>query len=349
MSLPVLVYNLLMTVADAAALSWLSRRKTAGTLLRLGMLESLAALALAGALGNGFFGTAGLLAYALFVHAVIFLVGAAAVLRRECPGTALSAILLALVLALVAADAFWVEPARLEVSHLQVSTARLSRPVRIAVVADLQTDAFGAYEQEVLRRVVEEKPDLILLAGDYVQAESPRHEEIQRELGDYLRRIGFAAPLGVFAVQGNCDVGAWQQAFAGIPVTAVDQTRSFRVGELELTCLSYHDSFDGNLALGASDPSRYHVVLGHSPNYALGRIDADLLIAGHTHGGQVRLPWLGPLVTLSRVPRSWAAGLTELPGGAKLLVSRGIGLERGPAPRLRFLCRPELVFIDLEP
>ena len=182
-----------------------------------------------------------------------------------------------------------------------------------------------------------------------MQAESPRRAQLQREIRDYLRQIGFTAPLGVFAVQGNCDGGSWEPVFAGLPVTAVDRTRSFQAGELELTCLAFGDSFDANLAIPASDPSRYHVVLGHSPNYALGRIDADLLLAGHTHGGQVRLPWLGPLVTLSRVPRSWAAGLTEMPGGARLLVSRGIGMERGPAPRLRFLCRPELVFIDLEP
>ena len=77
--------------------------------------------------------------------------------------------------------------------------------------------------------------------------------------------------------------------------------------------------------------------------------DADLILAGHTHGGQVRLPLLGPLLTLSQVPRSWAAGRTELPGGGTLIVSRGVGMERHDAPRLRFLCRPELVVLDLIP
>ena len=81
----------------------------------------------------------------------------------------------------------------------------------------------------------------------------------------------------------------------------------------------------------------------------MGKIDADLLVTGHTHGGQVRLPLIGPLMTLSRIPRAWAAGLTELPGGGKLLVSRGLGMERGYAPRIRFLCRPELMVIDLVP
>jgi uncharacterized protein len=90
-------------------------------------------------------------------------------------------------------------------------------------------------------------------------------------------------------------------------------------------------------------------VLGHCPQFAMGNVEADLLLAGHTHGGQVRLPWIGPLTTGCAVPRSWAAGLTELPGGRKLIVSRGTGMERGCAPRIRFLCRPELVVIDLVP
>ncbi len=55
------------------------------------------------------------------------------------------------------------------------------------------------------------------------------------------------------------------------------------------------------------------------------------------------------LLTLSRVPRSWTSGMTELPRGGRLLVSRGIGMERSGAPPLRFLCRPELVVVDLVP
>jgi len=74
-----------------------------------------------------------------------------------------------------------------------------------------------------------------------------------------------------------------------------------------------------------------------------------LSLAGHTHGGQVRLPVLGPVTTLSSVPRRYAAGLSVRPAGGHLFVSRGIGMERENAPRLRFLCRPQLVVIDLLP
>jgi predicted MPP superfamily phosphohydrolase len=153
----------------------------------------------------------------------------------------------------------------------------------------------------------------------------------------------------VFAVQGNVDPDGWPRLFEGLPVTAVTSTQSFDVGEVRVTCLKERRSFSPRLRVANDDPSRYHVVLGHSPNFALGDIQADLLVAGHTHGGQVRLPWLGPILTASLLPRRWAAGASTLPGGATLVVSRGIGLERIAAPRLRFLCRPELVVIDVLP
>jgi predicted MPP superfamily phosphohydrolase len=90
-------------------------------------------------------------------------------------------------------------------------------------------------------------------------------------------------------------------------------------------------------------------VLGHSPNFSLGQVSADLLIAGHTHGGQVQIPFIGPMLTLSQVPRSWASGVVTIAPGKVLVVSRGVGMERGNAPRIRFRCRPELVILDLVP
>ena len=67
------------------------------------------------------------------------------------------------------------------------------------------------------------------------------------------------------------------------------------------------------------------------------------------HGGQVRLPFVGPLLTLARVPRSWTAGLTVLGPDKTFVVSRWIGMERVNAPQMRFLCLPEIVILDLAP
>jgi len=354
-----ILYNILLTAADAAALVYLRRTRTASAWLRAcafgGMVIAGLALAVPILLRPGscrvfyLFAGAHLAAYGLFVHGPAVLVASACLLGRSRPKTAVAAAGLAAGLVAVAIDAFLVEPTWLEVSHLELATAKVERPVRIVVLADLQTDAFGAYQREVFRRVMEEEPDLILLAGDYFQAGRSKWETLHAALNDCLEELDFSAPAGVFAIRGNVDPGGWDRIFAELPVTVVESTRSFELADLRLTCLSVRDSCDTSLEVAHGEVDRFHLVLGHSPNFALGQIDADLLVAGHTHGGQVRLPLVGPLITLSRVPRAWAAGLTELPRGARLLVSRGIGMEGDAAPQLRFLCRPELVVIDLLP
>lgn len=124
-------------------------------------------------------------------------------------------------------------------------------------------------------------------------------------------------------------------------------TESFDVGGIHLSGLSHYDSGNKKLAIPAS--SDYHIVLGHRPDFSLGKVNGDLFVAGHTHGGQVCIPFFGPVMTLSKVPRKWASGMTEIAGSKYLVVSRGVGLERGNAPALRFCCAPEIVIIDIVP
>ena len=90
------------------------------------------------------------------------------------------------------------------------------------------------------------------------------------------------------------------------------------------------------------------MLLYHTPDLILEATErgVDLVLSGHTHGGQVRLPGLGAVVTFSSFGRRYAAGLFN-EAGTRMVVSRGIGLEGGAAPRVRFLCRPEIVSIDM--
>jgi uncharacterized protein len=304
---------------------------------------------LGGCVGDGMFEAMALLAWGVFAIAPLAFVGVAW-LRRANPGWRLGGWAAAIVIWAIGLHAFVVEPSWLEITHVEHQTTAIDRELTIALVADIQTDAPGAYERRVLEAIADAQPDLVLWAGDYLQIDNPEaYARASKDFRALLRESSLDPPLGMFAVQGNNETRAsWPELFAGTKVVAVPSTRHIAVAQdVSLTALSLHDGFDPRLRI-ESAPG-LHIVLGHAPDYALGEIDADLLLAGHTHGGQVRLPGLGPIVTLSRVPRAWAAGTTQLEGDRTLVVSRGIGLERGPAPRLRFWCRPELVFIHVRP
>lgn len=353
MLLPLVLYNLAMAVIDALLLARLAHRRTALRLVEIGLIAPVMGFSLMLfcdlVFHCGTFTLFRLAACGLFAHGLVLLVASVLLLRRVRPRTAVVAAVAGVGLLGICVDAFLIEPTWLEVSRVRLTSAKVSRPLRIVLLADLQTDECGAYERAVLRRVREEEPDVILLAGDYLHVHGSRREELRREMNAFLREIEFGSSASTYAVRGNIDADDWAALFAGLNVTTVESGESFEVGGVRLTCLSERDSGNGRLQVESVDQGTYHVVLGHRPDYALGRIDADLLLAGHTHGGQVRLPFLGPILTLSSVPRRWAVGQSDLPGGQTLYVSRGVGMERGGAPRIRFLCRPELVVIDILP
>jgi predicted MPP superfamily phosphohydrolase len=281
------------------------------------------------------------------LHVPLQQLAGAIVFWRSRRGVALLSGLAGAVILLIAVDAYFIEPHWLQVEKITIESRRITRPLRIAVVADLQTDVIGPYEKRALQRVVDENPDLILFTGDYLhEYDSRRYALLRGQLSTLLARLGLSAPLGAFAVRGNVEHSDWPDLFPP-RVTTLTETTSLQFAELQLTGLDLCDSFDESLKVEGTD--RFHIVFGHAPDFALGQVEADLLIAGHTHGGQIRFPLIGPLLTFSQVPRGWAQGVTGLSGGRKLVVSGGIGMERGYAPRLRFLCRPRLVFIDCVP
>ncbi len=360
----IIYFNIIFVCADAVILWCLSKRPTARNLGIAILSLALLGACIAYRFSSGGFSCFTYLSFAIFIHGPIILGGGGLILRGKAPKTAIAALLGGLLVVVVAVDAFFVEPHWLEVSHVTFSSPKIERPVRIVFIADFQTDNLSAYEEECLRRALAEEPDIILFGGDYLQVSRDRWKTLSKETNQLFKDVGLQAPQGVFAVQGNVGIYfPWQLIFAGLPVTTVSSTKSFDVAGIRLTCLSMTDSRNPDFQLqkpfyaeadAEPDADRetaatFHVVLGHAPDYAMGRVPADLLLAGHTHGGQVRLPLLGPLMTMSDVPRSWASGITELPHGRRLLVSRGLGMERHCSPRIRFLCRPELVVIDLLP
>ena len=346
----IIAYNavlLLFVAGQLALLQWVEPRRRPTAFVLSGAVLVLTSLFGAFASPIAGFGRIQLLAWAVFAYYPAFLLGATAALLQQRRRLALASLVLAVLLLSVAADAFLIEPQWLAVDHVTIRSSKLDTSVRVAVVADIQTDDPGRYEERVLERVRDADPDMILLTGDYVHlADAERYAAAAETLNQIFREAELEAPLGMYAVRGNVDLAnGWREVLAGLPVTTFERSQTIEVGPLMLTGLTLQDSVDTALSLPPEDG--FHVVLGHAPDFSLGQVDADLLVAGHTHGGQVQLPFVGPLLTLSQVPRSWASGVTEITPGKTLVVSRGIGMERGNAPRMRFLCRPQLVILDL--
>ncbi|MFO0563962.1 MAG: hypothetical protein U0269_38410 [Polyangiales bacterium] len=301
------------------------------------------------ALTHNPFSAMNMVALAVFVHGPIIAVVLAVKLAERGARIAWAAI--AFVLVAIAVDAYAIEPTSLTVRRLTVRSAKLRRPLRAVVLADLQFDRLDEHTKSTLRLAMAERPDVLLLPGDYVQLPNARGAEaLRREANAFLRSIHFGAPLGIYAVEGNVEwEPGWESLFDGLDARVYSARERHENSEFVVTAMGLRDS--ASPVFSAGSEARFHIAIGHAPDFALGDVRADLLVAGHTHGGQVQLPIIGPLMTMSAVPREWAAGNREiaLSGGRTLVVSRGVGMERGSAPRLRFRCKPEVVVIELRP
>ena len=259
---------------------------------------------------------------------------------------------LALVLVAVAIEAFFVEPNHITVRHEVLVSPKITKPTRIVVLADIQTDKVGVYEREVLEKAMMEKPDMIIMPGDYIQTyPAEKYFEQGKQLNKLFKEVKLAAPLGVYALGGDMEswTTLWTQMFEGIPCTLFPDTKTIETPDFTITGLSLKDS---RYRYKTPESNKFHIVFGHAPDFSIDKPNGDLYIAGHTHGGQVQLPFIGPIVTFTDVPRKQAGGcfalLSENPQ-KYLVISRGIGRERNGAPQIRFMCLPEIVVIDLKP
>jgi uncharacterized protein len=214
----------------------------------------------------------------------------------------------------------------------------------------------GEHEREAVDRLMAERPDLILLAGDYHQGHEGKLEEELPALRELLGRL--RAPGGVFAVQGDTETLPEAQAvLAGTGVRLlVNEIARVRLGDRRIAIAGIERSFwtgvaEATVAALERPPSRTDVrlLLTHRPDALrlIQRGRVALTLAGHTHGGQVQLPLVGPPTTASGVPRDVAAGGLHRVGDRPIYVSRGVGVERGQAPRLRLGAVPEVSLIEL--
>jgi len=260
--------------------------------------------------------------------------------------------------------AFRVEPDRLVVAEYTIEVPgwpTAANGLRVAAVGDIHGGApfvDAAKIAEVVRRVNEAKPDLVIWLGDYV---------IQGVLGgtfmapeEVAQRLAPArGRLGAFAIIGNhdrwLDSARVQRAFvqAGIPFLRWSEARIpvadtalhlYGMDDFELSpgyWPKYRLTMEEWLRIRPTEPL---IVLSHNPDlFAYLPAHVNLMLASHTHGGQVRLPWIGSPIVPSSLGQRYARGLI-VENGHPLFVNTGIGTSIIP---VRFGVPPEISILTL--
>lgn len=217
--------------------------------------------------------------------------------------------------------------------------------LRIGAMSDLHLGPLVPVER--VRRAAEllvgQRPDLVLVAGDFTAVEDP--ELAQRLIDEALEPVA-----GAFGVLGNWDSplctlprhAARQQAVRILVNEGVSPVPGLWLAGLDSGLLGRPDL---DRALAGAPPGTVRIVLVHEPDLA-DRVRPEhqvaLQISGHTHGGQVRLPFVGPLFTPG-LGQKYVAGLYQAPA-CQVYTTRGVGVSHLP---IRLFCPPEVALITL--
>jgi predicted MPP superfamily phosphohydrolase len=257
--------------------------------------------------------------------------------------------------------ATWIEPFRLRVTTQTFLSSKLdpSGPsIRLLHLGDLHVERLTRREAAVRQHVEALAPDIILFSGDFVNL-SYQDDPLSAE---HIREIisRWHAPYGVYCVSGTPLVETPEHVASFVEGTGLrwlrDEVIPVDAGGQRLTlagldgALWREDALPRLEAVAEKMPGgrTCRILLYHTPHLAPEAAQAgfDLFLCGHTHGGQLRLPLYGALLTASELGKRFEMGRYQI-GGMTLYVTRGLGMEGGSAPRARFLCPPEMTLWTL--
>ncbi|MBI5877677.1 MAG: metallophosphoesterase [Chloroflexi bacterium] len=247
-----------------------------------------------------------------------------------------------------------VEPRVLSIERVTITLPRLPAALDGLTIVQLSDLHRGPHtdESEIAAAVDAANalaPDLVVLTGDYVpDADAPRYVE---SCAAQMARL--KAGLGVYGVLGNQDdwsdgrLVAAALPSAGVPIMrntakAIEHNGArFWLAGADDACKGWLDLDKTLRGIPASEPT---ILLVHEPDIAdyVSRHPVDLQLSGHSHGGQVRVPGVGPLI-LPFLGTKYTMGLYQV-NRLPLYVTRGVGMI---APAVRFNCPPEITHITL--
>jgi uncharacterized protein len=222
---------------------------------------------------------------------------------------------------------------------------------KIIFLSDIHHGPFFSISRvrDLVRRVNLQKPDIILLGGDYV------HRDPKHIIPVFSELKNLKAPLGIFGVLGNHD--HWEDAnltkeqMAKAGITLVDNKAFWISKDGEKTKIGGVGDYTEDVqnidpTIGDVQKKDYVLLLSHNPDYAerLNTDKIDLMFSGHTHGGQVTLFGLWAPLVPSGYDQKYRTGLVDL-HKLKIIISNGIGTI---TPPVRFFARPQIVVVVLK-
>ena len=251
----------------------------------------------------------------------------------------------------------FIEPFQMDVTNVQLHSSKIkSGTVRVVQISDLHSEKVSRLEERLPAIIAAQKPDLIVFTGDALNEKQglPTFQKC-------ISALALIAPT--YAVDGNHDV----RQFPNIkiyPGTGVHQLlcqsieQDVRGSKIVVTGVPVDKEKQIPELVSKLDDANYNILLHHYPatilllktpgDEKLEHTKVDLLCVGHTHGGQVCLPFYGAIITHSGTSKKFESGLYKV-GKLDLYVNRGIGMDGGLAPRIRFLAKPEITVFDISP
>ena len=233
--------------------------------------------------------------------------------------------------------------------------------MKIVQITDLHGSSFGKDNKNLIKRIADEEPHLVMVTGDMFTNDRDNLKKKPKSIALNLMKQ-LAEKFTVYFVNGEHDFDYSKEYYKTLESYGVHvlgyETENIEINGnpislYGITNLYYTPTFDLSDEFTLDD-NRYNILLAHIANFdAFAKFGVDLSLCGDTHGGQVRLPFIGPVIydgtwfPIFKMPKDqiYDKGLFEK-DGSKLFVSSGLGNH--PAP-IRFLNRPEVVSITLKP
>lgn len=251
----------------------------------------------------------------------------------------------------------YLEPNMLNIQRYDIAHDKIPRSFHNLKILQFSDTHIGFhYDLDQFDKLIEkinaEKPELLLFTGDLV--DEPQHYSFPSRLVESLKRL--EAPLGKFWIYGNHDHGGYgtEKIFdvmkqGGFQLLQ-NQNTIIENGSQSITLAGVDDVMLGqpdiDRTLSSVPEGSFTLLMVHEPDVALEfqHHPVDVQLSGHSHGGQVQVPFFGYLIT-PPFAEHFVEGHYVLEEGLQLYVSRGIGTTRLP---YRFLCRPEMSVFQLK-